>query len=237
MAAPTSNLRLGVMLLAIGLSSVLWSVAHCSSSIERGYDIPTELIGLKDDLVMTDQSVDAVNVRVKGSRAALRNLSPSDLYFRLDVSGAKAGVAEYDVDQSRIELPRGLRIVSRSPSRIQLRFERRGRKAVSVHADIEGEPAAGYLLRGVEVEPRRVWLAGARSQVLRLKQVPTEPVDISGLKESEEREVRIFLGTGSVWLEENEPVAVRLLIEPDPEAQAARELEEAPTPAVPRETG
>ncbi len=236
MAAPTSKLRFGILMLAIGLSSVLWSVAHCSSSDERGYDVPIELAGLQDTLVVTDQRVGAVNIRVMGSRAALRNLEPGDLHYRLDVSGVKAGVAEFDVDLSRVEqqLPRGLRIVSRSPSRIDVRFERRGRKAVNVRANIEGEPADGFLFKGVEVEPRRVWLTGARSQVLRLREVATEPVDISGLKDNDEREVRIFLGEGTVWLEENKPVAVHIAIEPDPEAEAALESAQ---PRLPRGTG
>ena len=73
-------------------------------------------------------------------------------------------------------------------------------------------------LLAIEVEPGRVWLAGARSQVLRLSEVVTEPIDIGGLEASEEREARIVLGGGTVWLEENEPVTVRIQVEPDPEA-------------------
>ena len=95
---------------------------------------------------------------------------------------------------------------------------------MGVRPDIEGEPAEGYLLLDIEVAPRRVWLAGARSQVLRLSEVVTEPIDVTGLAESVERQVSLFLGEGTVWLEENEPVTVKLLIERDPalvEAEAA----------------
>ena len=88
MAKSSSNLRFGVLVISIGLSSVLWSVAHCSSTADRGYDIPIELMGLSDTVVVTDQSVDAVNVRVMGREAALRNLSVGDLFYRIDVSGA-----------------------------------------------------------------------------------------------------------------------------------------------------
>lgn len=218
MANRFSNLRPGLLLLALTIAALLWGVAHGSSSIERGFDVPVELHALKDTLVVTDLSSDAVNIRVQGSRAALRNLSADKLSYRIDISESKPGVAEYDVDISQIELPAGARVVSRSPARLEVRFEERGRKAVGVRPDIEGEPAEGFLLVRVWTEPRRVWLAGARSQVLRLSEVVTEPIDLTGLEESEEREVRLFMGGGTIWNESDDPVLVHIEIEPDPEA-------------------
>ena len=61
--------------LALGLAVLLWGVSHGTSSIERGFDIPVALRGVPEDLVVTGQSTDAVNIRVKGSRAALRSLT------------------------------------------------------------------------------------------------------------------------------------------------------------------
>jgi len=203
------------LILALAIASFLWGIAHGSSSVERAFDIPVELHKLNDGLVVTDQSVDQVNVRVMGSRAALRNVSPDKLKYAIDVSGGKPGVAAYDVDVSRIELPRGSRFVSHSPSRVQVRFEKRGRKAVDVRADLEGEPASGFHLAGIRVEPPQVWLAGARSQVMRLDEVVTETINITGIRENEEREVRLFLGGGSVWMEDNKPVKVQVVVEAD----------------------
>lgn len=210
-----SNLRPGVLILAFLIAAFLWGIAHGSSSIERAFDIPVELHKLSDSLVVTDQSVDLVNVRVMGSRAALRNVVTDKLKLAIDVSGGKPGVAVYDVEVSRIELPRGSRFVSHSPSRVQVRFEKRGRKAVEVRADLDGEPASGFHLVGVDVEPSEIWLAGARTQVDRVSEVVTENINITGIREDEEREVRLFLGGGSVWMEENKPVKVRIRVAAD----------------------
>jgi YbbR domain-containing protein len=125
------------------------------------------------------------------------------------------------VDISRVELPRNTRVVSRSPSRIQVRFEERGRKVVNVRADLTGELPENYRLGDVNVVPRRVWLEGARSQVLRLEGVSTEPIDLTGLQESVEREVRVLVSGGNLWLEEDKPVKVLL--------QIIYEVEEVPT--------
>jgi hypothetical protein len=150
-----------------------------------------------------------------GSRAALRNVTPDRYTYSIDVSGGKPGVAVYDVELSRIDLPRGARFVSHSPSRVQVRFEKRGRKAVEVRADLDGEPAPGFRVTNVRVDPPKVWLAGARSQVMRLDEVVTETINLAGLKADEEREVRVNLGGGTVWMEDNKPVKVTVRIQPE----------------------
>jgi YbbR domain-containing protein len=210
------RIRFGTLLLSTAIAIVLWLMAQGTSSIDRGVDIPVLFDGVPDDLVIVGQSVDTVNLRVLGSRAALRNVSSDRLEYRIDVAGAKPGHAVFEVDQSRIELPRGVRAVSRSPAAIEVDFERRGRKTVGVRADLVGEVAADFALAGVEVDPPRVWLAGARGEVMRLAEVVTEPIDLTGIQAPFERKVRLLLASEHVWPEQDGPVTVRISIEPRP---------------------
>ncbi|MCH2170970.1 CdaR family protein [Myxococcota bacterium] len=210
MASRLSNLHFGSLLLAAGIALVLWGMAHSASTIERGFDVPVVFQGLPDELVLTDQTADVVNIRVLGTRAALRNITASKLEYPVEASGNKPGLAIYEVDTTQIEVPRGVTIVSRSPAILEANFEQAARRSVRVRPDIEGEVAEGYLLLGVTVEPREVWLTGARSEVLRLREVVTETLDISGLEETTERKASLFMGTGHVWMEQNQPVTVRI---------------------------
>ena len=199
--------------LALGIATFLWGIAHGASSVERGFDIPISFHGVPDDLVITGQSTDSIDIRVRGSRAALRNVDPTKLEYVFDVSGAKPGHAAYEVDVSRFDLPRGGTVVSRSPATLEIDVERRGRKSVRIRPDIEGEPAPGFLVGEIVVDPPRVWLTGARSEVMRLSEVVTETVDVTGLTQPVEREVRVSLGGGHVWLEQSQPVRIRIPIE------------------------
>ena len=181
--------NLGYKLIAVAVAFLLWGVAHSSSSVERGFDVPMVLRGIPDDLVIVDQSSDEVNVRIQGTRAALRNISPGDLEYPVEVSGAKPGVLSVEVDPTPIELPRGARIVSRSPSRVELTLARRGSKAVRVRADVDrraGRRAPRGRGRGGSA-PRR-GSPGAQSEVLRLGEVLTETIDISGATADLEKE-------------------------------------------------
>jgi YbbR domain-containing protein len=207
------------------IAIVLWGIAHGEKRTERNMDIPVAFYGLPDDLVITEQSEREINIRVQGSRAALRNASPTTMEYPLTLEGAKAGPALYDIEASFIDAPRGVKVVSRSPARIELKFEPRGRKNVKIRPDIEGQPAEGFLMGEVTLEPDRVWLTGARSDVLRLTEAVTETVDITGQSKPIEKEVRLSLRGGHVWMEDNRPVLVKVNIEavpmPEPDVASA----------------
>jgi len=204
----------GYKLLAAGVALLLWGVSHGTDPIERGFDVSMVLRDVPDNLVVTDQSTDAVNIRVKGSRAALRSLSVADIEYVVDLSGAKAGVTQHEVDAESVKLPRGADIVSRSPSSIDFTLEARGTKAVKVRADLAGEPAPGFAVAAVRIEPLRVRITGPRSEVLRLSEVVTETIDLSGVDETLEREVRPLLAGPHVRAADEDPIKVRVEVVP-----------------------
>jgi YbbR domain-containing protein len=213
-----SNLRYKVVALLAAL--LLWGVSHTTSSIERGFDIPVLPENVPDELVVTDGSSDAVNVRVRGARGALQRLAVAELGYSVDLTGARAGTTQHEVDLSRLDLPRGAQIVSRSPASLEFTLERKSTRAVKVRADIEGEPALGFTLGEVVVEPARLRIAGARSEVLRLSEVLTETIDVAGANAALEKKVRAMPGGLHVWLDGDELVTVRIAIVPIPEVAA-----------------
>lgn len=222
--------NLGYKALAVAIAVFLWVVARGTATVERGFDIPVVLQGTPEDLVVVGQGADVVNVRVLGTRAALRNFDPGTLEYAVDVSTSKPGQAEFEVDLSRFDLPRGARVVSRSPSRIEVGFERRAAKTLKVKPDIDGSPAEGYRVSDVDVDPPRVRVTGARSEVLRLSEVATETIDVTGATGTIEREVRVSAGSGHVWAESPKVVKVRVEVEaeapPEPPAAAPAPVEE-----------
>ena len=204
-------------LLALAISAALWGMSHGSSKIERGFDIPVAFVGMPEELVITRKSTQVINIRVLGPRAALRDISSKDIEYEVNLEGAKPGNAVYLVDETTLVMPQSARILSRSPATIELQFERKSRKSVRITADLEGEPAEGFVFTEVGIDPPRVWLEGARSKVLRLSEVMTETIDVNGLSEPLEREVRLSLGVDHIWVEEDQPVKLRIQVDPIPE--------------------
>lgn len=221
MASRFQSLRPGLLVLALAISVFIWGVAQGTSSVQQSFDVEVELVGVEESLVVTEQSADSINVRLRGSRAALRNLSVEQLKYRVDARGGKPGVAVYEVDVESIPHPTGTSFVGYAPTQLEVRFEKRGQKTVPVRAETQGTPAPGFHLAGVVVVPDKIGLEGARRQVLKMKEVLTEKIDISGLTGDAEREARLVLGGGLVWPEDDKPVRVLIRIEPDPGVDAA----------------
>jgi YbbR domain-containing protein len=215
-----ANLRYKLVALVAAL--LLWGVSHSTSSVERGFDIPVVPGNVPQDLVITGQSTDAVNIRVRATNAALRRLSVADLSYPVDLAGARAGTTEREVELAAMNLPRGAQIVSRSPASLEFTLERKSTRAVKVRADIDGEPAPGFVVGEVTIEPARLRISGARSEVLRLSEVLTETIDVAGANTAIEKTVRATPGGLHVWLDGANEVTVRIDIAPAPPEADAR---------------
>ena len=64
---------------------------------------------------------------------------------------------------------------------------------------------------------------------MRLSEIVTEPINLSGLKADEEKKVRINLGGGTVWLEDTSPVTVLVRVEPEAVNPPEEEVDESST--------
>jgi YbbR domain-containing protein len=220
------SFRPGALILAFLIASFLWAVSQGQANIEQVLTVPVELRGIPESLVITEQNADELSIHVRGTAAALRNIEKGALSFPIDISSSTRGVTTVNVPNPPISLPRGVSTTQIAPSQITIRLDSKARKSVSVRPDLEGEPAEGFRLKDLRVVPSRIWLAGARSQVLKLDEVVTQPIVLTGLSQSEEREVRLYLGGGSVWKEDETPVRIQIEIEPIEEEEPV----EAPSP-------
>lgn len=88
-----------------------------------------------------------------------------------------------------------------------------GYTAKPIIVNWQGEVAQGYRLLDVRVEPDSVLLTGSPAQLDRFTRVQTEPIDITGLRESRTMQVSLDLPPG-IELDEVQPVYVEIEIEP-----------------------
>ena len=88
-----------------------------------------------------------------------------------------------------------------------------GFAAKPIIVDWEGEPAQGYRLLDVDVEPDSVLVTGPPGLLESLSRIRTEPIDITGLQESVTQTVALALPAG-IELDEVQPVLVEIVIEP-----------------------
>ncbi len=209
--------NLSLKLLAVLGAFLLWGVSHSRSSKEIAFDVPVLVAGVPEELVLVERSANALNVRVRGSRAVLRHLNVEGLQYPIDLAGSRAGDSHFEIEAEAIGLPDGVEVVSRSPSSLDFVLERKSSKWAPVRADIEGEPAHGFVVRRVKLAPAGVRITGARPEVLGLREVLTETIDVTGLSEPVERRVQLSLAGRHVWVEGHPEISVQVDVQPAPD--------------------
>ena len=182
----TKNPTLKVISLILAI--ILWVFVQSKSGGEVGLVVPLEFYRVPTNLIVTHVTDEAINVRINGSVMQLQRLPTREIRARIDLSRARPGTNSFDILPDNFNIPKVLEVTQISPSSVKVELDRVIDKIVHVKAVVKGRPARGYRVIKISVDPPYINLQGARSQLTGLKEVSTEEVDISGLKETVEIE-------------------------------------------------
>lgn len=177
------NLRLKII--AVGFATALWFFVAGQRTTEVGLVVPLGFEGVPADMVMTTAPPGEVEVRLRGPRLIIGNLTPSQVSAEIDLSGAAEGAGTLRISPSDIEAPMGVEVTRVTPASVDIVMERVVSATVPVTAVLAGEPAPGYRLAGVDVVPESVTVSGLGGDVDGLETVRTRPVDIRGIVATE----------------------------------------------------
>jgi YbbR domain-containing protein len=124
------------------------------------------------------------------------------------------GERTFTVSGSGLGLPPDVTFLRASPTQFRLRFARLAVKEVPVEVRFSGSLPAGYKLRGHNLVPLQLRIAGAENRVANITSVETDRIDLSELTGSAERNVDAFVPDPQVHFENSSKVLVRLEIGP-----------------------
>ena len=190
--ALTKNRALKFFSLLLALT--LWFFVMGEKKAEFSFaDVPVEFINKPADLVVTHQTARSVNVRISGSRTMLTTLSSNNLKAIMDLEGVKPGTMVFNDLIDTIKLPNGTKITSITPAQVELTVEPLIYKRVPVVVDLTGDPAPGYAVQGVAVDPPSVEVSLGASEAAQLVKLMTKPLDISAETGTVTRDVLLAL--------------------------------------------
>lgn len=174
--------HLPLKLISLGLAVLLWYVIAGEKTSEMGLSVPVELQNFPQDLELTGEPVNAVEVRLRASPGIIQRLGPGDVSARIDVQGADEGERIVHLTGDSIRVPFGVRVVKISPAIITLNFERTQHKTVPIRPRILGRPAAGYEVAEVTATPPEVQVLGPKSRVNDVESAYTEPISVDAAR-------------------------------------------------------
>jgi len=181
--------NLGLKCLAVVIAVGLWLSGH--RDIERAVEVPLEFRNIPSDLMVTDNRVDYVVLRLMGPRTLVSTLDPDDMKLSLDLHAAKPGPAIYPLHASSFHIPRGVTVARITPPVIQLRLEPVVRRMLPISVQFASKPPFGYTIADMHIEPENVLVQGPADDVRKLRAVETMPIDFEVKEGTVKRRVRL----------------------------------------------
>lgn len=186
--------NLGLKIAAVLLSIVLWVFVTSRGQSEMSLDVPLEFKNIPSGLEIVNHNIKTVSLNIKGQERFVKNIRPADIRVPLDLGKAKKGEGVYYIHRDDVVLPHALTVTDVTPSSIKVTLEETATKTVRVIAIVTGEPEKGYRVKSVEVTPQTVVVEGIGSEVGRIKNIKTEPLDITGLNETFTQDLKLDPG-------------------------------------------
>jgi YbbR domain-containing protein len=177
--------NLGLKLVSLLLACILWwyvSLPRREEVRERVVTASLSLVGMPPFLVITTPDIpSSVAVRVRGRKTDLRALASQTLEASADLSGInKAGEVEITIRARHINVPDEIEVVSILPSKVRFRVEQLRQRAVPIRPYLDGNVPAGFIVGQATVEPPLALVSGPASQIVKLAEVTTERIIMTG---------------------------------------------------------
>lgn len=206
----------GLKLLAFVIALALWVLVAGEEESVRVYSVPIDFTLSKDRILVGD-TPGTVQVRLRGSEAVLRRISPDDLSVPIDLSALPPGQkgVESIAPRSVLGVPSGAAVELVTPDRLQVMVERKTSRSVELAARFEGSPPPGYRLVDATTDPDQVTLEGPEGQISQITLAYTDPIPLQGRRQSFMAVVGVTVEDPRIRVLVRRPVKVAIRIEED----------------------
>lgn len=185
----------GLRLLALGIAIGIWFNASVEDRLVSSEKVVEATIAYNrpHGFVLVNPAQN-VNVRVSGSKKAIRQLSPYMVNVSVDLGQRQTGVAAINLTPDNVLLPDGLDVVAIEPNTIRVDLEREVIQNVPVVPKLTGKPAPGAKAGTPEAIPNQIKVIGPEPMLARLDSLSTRPVSLDGHGSTfEEQDVAVVL--------------------------------------------
>jgi len=172
---------------AFALSVAVWVVAVTSANPDetRALSNPVliEIVGQDPSLVISTDIPTVVELTLRAPKSVWEQIdsNPQSVRAILDLAGLSAGDHTLNL-QIQINA-RPVQIVSAVPNSVTLVLEPLATRTMDVELNMAGEPAIGYQVGDAILDPQKIIIAGAQSQIDKVKRARLS-LSLDGIRES-----------------------------------------------------
>jgi uncharacterized protein (TIGR00159 family) len=201
--------------IAFALVLVLWGFIAGQQRTEMWLTVPLEYRNIPTNMEIAGELVNKVEVGIRGPRGVISGVSQDQVRAHIDLSQGLRGLNYARITTDNIRIPVGTEVTKINPSSMRIRLEDVKTRSVQVKAQFIGKLPQPLRLETVWVEPHFVVLQGPESRLTKVREVLTEPIDLSSITENTKISVGVDVNFPQIRLAPNQPshVAVEIKIE------------------------
>ena len=156
---------------------------------------------------------------MRGSESQISRLQTDEVSAVVDLADAAAGQrSTFPLRTDQIAVPAGVEVLWVDPAEVTLTLEAAGTAVMPINPVVDGQPAPGFAVSTIEVDPPAVILAGPQTRLRAATAATTEPVSIAGANATVSAVVAVSPMDAELRL--RDPLAARVTVTIVPEAQA-----------------
>jgi YbbR domain-containing protein len=208
--------HLGLKIVAVALAALLWLIVAGDHVVERSMRVPLEFRNIPNELEIVGDPPTSVDVRLRGSSSQLARLEPREVIAVLDLTDARPGSRMFHLRNDEVRAPYGVDVAQVIPGTLALDLEKSGRRTVPIMPVLDGEPAPGFVIGKVTIDPNAVEVAGPESRLKQLTGATTEPVTVDGKKEKFTDQVTVGITDSALRLVQAQNARITVEILPAP---------------------
>lgn len=205
---------------------IVFGLSSCTTEpVETDLLLPVNFSNVPENMVLTSFHTDKIEIRIQAHPNLIELINkknihyPVDLYTDLEFDPAgdsdsiEPGSYLFPVEEKRIPMDRGIKILSIKPSYLSVQLEKKIKKTFKITVPYIGTPAKGHIALDAATEPASVELIGAASLIQSIKELKTKPIDITNANESFKKKIPLDLENPSIISSSDPIIIVRVPIQ------------------------
>jgi YbbR domain-containing protein len=176
---------------ALILACLFWYIVQGEEILEVNRRIQVK-IKVPDDLAIKGPDIRFKDSTIRGSRAALGDFTSKYLEAVVTVPEGKTGQIRYRIDKEFLVHPfdNRLKLTVHDPY-LSIYVDKKESKKVNIREYLKGVPADGFIIEKSIIKPKSIDITGLRSEIAKIDEILTEPIDVEGLSTTKTYESRL----------------------------------------------
>jgi YbbR domain-containing protein len=177
---------------ALALAILIWAIVQGDEILELNRTVHIKIIAPEDHIVR-ESAIPPLNATIKGPRILMGELiGQRDLTATIRLQPHEIGELRLRVTRENFsDWDERVTLIVHEPSNVSVFVDEKQSADLPIREVLQGAPADGYIVEKVTIKPKSVSVTGLKSELKKIKEVITEPLDITGIQQSKNFEAKI----------------------------------------------